>query len=84
MVGFANYGSIGTGLDNALPTRTYGLSLRVPVFDGGRRDAQRAENMSLLRQEGIRTRDLEQQVKLDVRLAADALRSADAQVKVAA
>jgi outer membrane protein TolC len=84
VVGFANYGSIGTGLDNALPTRIYGLSLRVPVFDGGRRDAQRAESMSLVRQEGIRTRDLEQQVKLDVRLAADALRSADAQVKVAA
>src|ERR1035437_2698887 len=29
---FGDYGSIGPGFDNALPTRTYGISLRVPVF----------------------------------------------------
>lgn len=84
VVGFADYGSIGTGPGNALPTRTYGLTLRVPVWDGGRRDAQRAESASALRQEQIRTRDFEQQIKLEVRLAVDSLRSADEQVKVAA
>ena len=34
---FGDYGSNGTGLSNALPTRTYGISVRVPLFDGGRR-----------------------------------------------
>jgi outer membrane protein TolC len=83
VIGFADYGSIGTGLNNAIPTRTYGFTVRLPVFDGGRRDARRAESHSLLEQERIRTNDLRQQIELDVRLALDSLRSADEQVKVA-
>jgi outer membrane protein TolC len=55
----------------------------VPLFDGGRRDARRQESTSLLRQERIRRHDLEQQIELEVRLALDALRSAEEQVKVA-
>jgi len=83
VVGFADYGSLGTGVENARATRTYGLSVRVPVFDGGRRDARHAESASQLREEQIRTRDFREQVKLEVRLAIDSLRSADDQVKVA-
>ena len=80
---FADYGSIGSGFDNALPTRTYGVSVRVPIFDGGRRDARRAESASLYRQEQVRTNDLKEQIELDLRLALDALRSAEDQVNVA-
>ena len=80
---FGDYGSIGTGPDAALPTRTYGVSLRVPLFDGGRRDARRAESLSQLRQERIRTHDLREQIELDIRLAIESLRSADAQVATA-
>ena len=80
---FGDYGSIGTGFDNALPTRTYGVSLRVPVFDGGRRDARRAESASQYRSEKVRTNDLKEQIELDVRLALDGLESAEQQVKVA-
>jgi outer membrane protein TolC len=80
---FGDYGSIGTGFDNALPTRTYGVSLRVPVFDGGRRDARRAESASQYRSEKVRTNDLKEQIELDVRLALDGLDSAEQQVKVA-
>jgi len=83
VAGFADYGSIGTGLGNALPTRTYGVSVRVPIFDGGRRDARRAEAASQYRQERIRTSDLKEQVELDLRLALDSLASATEQVKVA-
>jgi outer membrane protein TolC len=83
VAGFGDYGSIGTGFDNSLPTRTYGVSVRIPVFDGGRRDARRAESASQYRSEQTRTADLKRQVELDVRLAIDALRSADEQVKVA-
>ncbi len=80
---FANYGSIGGGINNALPTRTYGASVNIPLFDGGRRDARRAESASLYRQEKIRTTDLADQIELDVRLAVNSLHSADAQVKTA-
>jgi outer membrane protein TolC len=83
LAAFGDYGSIGTGFDNALPTRTYGVSLRVPVFDGGRRDARRAESASQYRSEKVRTSDLKEQIELDVRLALDGLESAEQQVKVA-
>jgi outer membrane protein len=80
---FGDYGSIGSGPFDALPTRMYGLSMRVPIFDGGRRDARRAESASQYRQEKTRTNDLKEQIELDVRLALDELRSAEDQVKVA-
>jgi outer membrane protein len=80
---FADYGSIGTGLENSLPTRTYGISVKVPLFDGARRDARRAEAASEYRSERVRTSDLKQQIELDVRLALDSLASAEDEVKVA-
>jgi outer membrane protein len=80
---FADYGSIGSSIDHAIPTRSYGFIVRVPLFDGGRRDAQRAEGASRLRQEEIRTRDLRAQIELDIRLALDSLRSSDEQVRTA-
>jgi len=83
LAAFGDYGSIGSGLGSALPTRTYGVSLRVPIFDGGRRDARRAEAASQYRAETVRTRDLKQQIELDVRVALDALASAEQQVEVA-
>jgi outer membrane protein len=80
---FGEYGDIGTGFDNARPTRTYGITLRVPIYDGGRRDARRSEAASQYRAEKVRTSDLKAQIDLDVRLALDALHSAEEQVKVA-
>jgi outer membrane protein TolC len=79
----ANYGSIGSELVGAQPTYDYGLSLRVPLYDGGRRDARRAESFSQYRQEQTRTRDVEQQVELDVRLAFDSIPSAAVEVATA-
>jgi outer membrane protein TolC len=80
---FGDYGAIGTGFDSAMPTRTIGVSLRVPLFDGGKRDARRVESASQYRAEQERTSDLKEQIELDVRLALDALASADQQVRVA-
>jgi len=79
----ADYGSIGSQLIGSMPTYTYGLSVRVPVFDGGRRDARKIESLSQYRQERTRTRDVEQQVELDVRLAFDSVRSAATEVETA-
>jgi outer membrane protein TolC len=78
----ANYGTIGSALVGAQPTYDYGVSVRVPIFDGGRRDARRTESFSQYRQEQTRTRDLNEQVELDVRLAFDSIRSAADEVEV--
>jgi outer membrane protein len=80
---FGDYGAIGSGFDNSVPTRTAGISVNVPLFDGGRRDARREEAASQYRVERVRSNDLQEQIELDVRLALDALTSADDQVKVA-
>jgi outer membrane protein len=80
---FGDYGSIGTSMDNALPTRTIGVMVRIPVFDGGRRDARRAEFSSLLRQELIRTRDLRIQIDMEIRVALESLASSAEQLKAA-
>jgi outer membrane protein TolC len=83
LVAMGDYGAIGTGIASSRATRMVGVSLRIPLIDGGRRSARRAESESLYRAEQARTRDLEQQAALEVRLAVDALRSAEQQVKVA-
>jgi outer membrane protein len=83
LAAFGDYGSIGSGLDNARPTRVYGITLRVPIFDGGRTDALRAEAASQYLAEKVRTNDLKEQIELDIRLALDGLDSADKQVSVA-
>ncbi|RPI12244.1 MAG: TolC family protein [Acidobacteriales bacterium] len=83
LVGFGDYGSNGTAIGNSVPTRTVGVALRLPIFDGGRRDARRAESLSQYEQERVRTLDLRRQIDLDVRLALDDLQSATDQVQVA-
>jgi outer membrane protein TolC len=80
---FGDYGSNGTALNNSLPTRTVGFQVKVPLFDGGRRDARREESASEYRAEAVRTNDLKEQIELDVRLALDSLQSAEQEVKVA-
>lgn len=83
LVGFGDYGSIGSSINNAIPTRTYGVVVKLPVFDGGRLDARRAESYAQLQQETIKTRDLRDQIELEVRVALDRVISAEQQVKVA-
>jgi outer membrane protein len=80
---FGDYGANGTAINNSLPTRTVGIQIKVPIFDGGRRDARREESASQYRSEKVRTNDLKEQVELDVRLALDELKSADEEVQVA-
>ncbi len=83
VLGFGDYGSNGTAIDRSVPTRAVGVSLRIPIFDGGRRDARRSESRSQYEQERIRSTDLRRQIELDVQLALDNLQSAEDQVKVA-
>jgi outer membrane protein len=78
-----DYGLIGWTNTKALPTRTITFGMRLPIWDGGRRDAHRAEAGTQMRQEKIRESELRQQIELDVRVALDSLSSAEEQVKVA-
>jgi outer membrane protein len=79
-----DYGAIGADVVSARATYTLGVSLRVPVFDGGRREARREESFSQYKQEQIRTRDVGQQIELQVRVALESLRSASAEVDASA
>lgn len=78
-----DYGVLSSYLDSGLPTRMVGVSVRIPVFDGGRMDARRSEAASQYRSEQVRTKHLREQIELDVRLALDALHSAEEQVRTA-
>jgi outer membrane protein TolC len=78
-----DYGTVGPPDILLLPTRDYYGQVRIPIFDGGRRDARRTEAYSQLKQEQLRTTDLRDQIEQDVWTAIDSLKSADEQVKVA-
>lgn len=80
---FGDYGSLGTAPDHARSTRTVGVTVQIPVWDGGRRDARRSESASQLRVEEIKSRDLRRQMELELRAAAEAIRSNQELVKAA-
>ncbi|MCX6598536.1 MAG: TolC family protein [Acidobacteria bacterium] len=88
--GSADYGPNGLTPADARNTRTLSLSLNIPVFDGGRRKAELSQAELALRDEQIRTRDLRQQIRLDIQVAQRGLTSArlkarltDAEVELA-
>lgn len=83
LAGTADYGSIGLDVSDTTPTYTLGVTLSVPIWDGGQREARVAERRSLLRQEKIKSRDVQDQVTLEVRDALLTLRTAKQQVLVA-
>jgi outer membrane protein TolC len=82
IVASGDYGSIGDGAAQ-LPTRSIGVGMRVPLFDGGRREARRAEVGIAVRQERLREEDLRAQVELEVRTSLDNWRTAKEQIAVA-
>ncbi len=77
-----DYGTIGNSTQ-LLPTRTIAVGLRVPIFDGGRREARRAEVGVLERQERLKGEDLRRQVELEVRQALLDLASTRSQIDTA-
>ncbi len=76
-------GMIGNQIPNALTTDNVQVLMRVPIFDGGQREGRISESRSLVRQEEIRTQDVQYQVDLEVRDALITLSSAKQQVAVA-
>ncbi|HXV68953.1 MAG TPA: TolC family protein [Nitrospira sp.] len=78
-----DYGWIGLKPEDALTTRSIGLTFSVPIFDGGQRESRISETRSRVRQESIRMKDVSDQVNLEVRNAILTLESSQQQVAVA-
>lgn len=80
---FGDVGLIGNQIPDMLTTDNVQVLMRVPIFDGGQREGRISESRSLVRQEKIRTQDVQYQVALEVRDALITLSSANKQVAVA-
>lgn len=78
-----DYGWIGLKPDEAPATHMIGVTLSVPIFDGGQRESRISETRSRVRQESIRMKDVSDQVTLEVRNALLTLESSQQQVAVA-
>lgn len=78
-----DYGWVGVKPEDVAATRTIGLTLSVPIFDGGQRESRISETRSRVRQEAIRMKDVSDQVTLEVRNALLTLESSQQQVAVA-
>ena len=83
LVGSGDVGLIGNQIPNALTTNNFQVLLSIPLFDGGQREGRISANRSAVRLEAIKTRDVEQQVALEVRDALLTLESTQQQVDVA-
>jgi outer membrane protein TolC len=80
---FGDVGLIGNQIPDALTTDNVRVLMSVPIFDGGQREGRISESRSQVRQEKIRTQDVQYQVALEVRDALITLSSAKQQVAVA-
>ncbi len=80
----ADYGSSGvTPTETNLPTRSLGIHLDIPIFDGGRIHSEYKIAASRLRQAELRLNDLKEVVEKEVRQAIDTLSTRREQVEAA-
>ncbi len=80
----ADYGVNGLTVPGAISTRQIGVQVTIPILDGFRREARLAEQDAVVRESGVRERDLRQQIAADVDGAFLDLRTAGAQLAIAA
>jgi outer membrane protein TolC len=87
---FGDFGSVivapdpsGGDLSKSL-TWVAGFELKIPVFDGHRREIEHEGLLLQMRQQEIRQRDLRRQIELNVRLAFSSLAESRQQLELAA
>ena len=80
---FADVGAQNTGANPLVETHTVGVSLRFPVFDGGRRSSRRAEAASRIRREELEGKRIHDQIDLQARESTRRLRLREHQIRVA-
>jgi len=78
-----NYGLIGNQIDNTLSTYNVGVTLSVPIFDGGQRQGRIGEGRSKLLQEEIKMDIVTRQITMELREALVTLTSAKEQLRIA-
>jgi outer membrane protein TolC len=78
-----NYGLIGNQIDNTLSTYNVGVTLSVPIFDGGQREGRIGESRSRLLQEEIKMDMVKRQITMELREALVTLVSAKEQHRIA-
>ena len=83
LVGTGDVGLLGNQIPDAVNTHNVQVLMTIPIFDGGQREGRISESRSLVRQESIRTRDMQAQVALEVRDALMTLDSTAEQITVA-
>ena len=79
---YADGGTLGTGFAASTGTYSVGVSLHVPVFNGGTRAARREETLARLRQEELRSSMLKKEIELQVREALIKLESARGEIEL--
>ena len=77
----ADYGAIGQTVDTAHSTYSFGATVRVPIFDGGRTQARRIEADAVLKQREAEVADFKGRIEYEVRAALLDLRAADEQLQ---
>jgi outer membrane protein TolC len=81
---FGDYGSSGLKPNDVnYPTRSIGLSINVPIFNGGRTRAEMQVAASRQRESGARLRDTRAEVEKDVRQALLTVKTREQQVRAA-
>ena len=78
-----DYGLIGNRVDSSLSTYNVGVTLSVPIFDGGQREGRIGESRSQLLQEEIKMNLVTRQITMELREALVTLTSAKEQLKIA-
>ena len=83
LVGSGDIGLTGNQIPDALTNDNVQLLMTIPIFDGGQREGRISESRSLVRQESIRSRDIQYQIALEVHDALLTIESTQQQVGVA-
>jgi len=78
-----NYGLIGNRVDATLNTYSVGVTLSIPIFDGGQREGRIGESRSRLLQEEIKMDIVTRQITMELREALVTLTSAKEQLRIA-
>ena len=78
-----DYGVIGNHIDSTLSTYNVGVTLSIPIFDGGQREGRIGESRSLLLQEEIKMNLVTRQITMELREALVTLTSAKEQYRIA-
>ncbi len=78
-----DYGLIGNQVDNTLSTYNVGVTMSIPLFDGGQREGRIGESRSHLLQEEIKMNLVTRQITMELREALVTLTSAKEQLRIA-